>query len=32
MPESWEDEFVKTSINNQLIEEGHAVKYYGGKR
>ena len=31
-PENWEDEFVKTSINNQLIEEGHAVKYFGGKR
>ena len=31
-PENWEDEFVKTSINNQLIEEGHAVKYFGGRR
>ena len=30
--ENWEDEFVKTSINNQLIEEGHAVKYFGGRR
>ena len=32
IPDSWESEFVKTSINNQLVEEGHAVKYYGGKR
>ena len=31
-PENWEEEFVKTSINNQLVEEGHAVKYFGGKR
>ena len=32
IPDSWESEFVKISINNQLVEEGHAVKYYGGKR
>ena len=30
--EDWENEFVKTSINNQLVEEGHGVKYFGGKR
>ena len=28
----WEDEFIKISINNQLIEEGHGVRYFGGKR
>ena len=26
------NEFVKVSINNQLIEEGHGVPYFGGKR
>lgn len=25
-------EELKTSINNQLIVEGHGVRYYGGKR
>lgn len=30
--EEFEDEFIKISINNQLIEEGHGVKYFGGKR
>ena len=29
--EIWE-ETLKTSINNQLILEGHGVSYYGGKR
>ena len=28
----WDDEFIKQSINNQLVEEGHAVRYFGGKR
>ena len=26
------NEFVKVSINNQLVEEGHGVPYFGGKR
>ena len=26
------EETLKTSINNQLIVEGHGVRYYGGKR
>ena len=29
--EIWE-ETLKTSINNQLIVEGHGVSYHGGKR
>ena len=29
----WDTEgFIKKSINNQLIEEGHCVPYFGGKR
>ena len=28
----YHSEFVKISINNQLVEEGHAVQYFGGKR
>ncbi len=29
----WDTEgFIKKSINNQLIEEGHGVPYFGGKR
>ena len=28
----WDEEFVRKSINNQLIEEGHGVPYFGGKR
>jgi len=26
------EEELKTSINNQLVVEGHGVRYYGGKR
>ena len=26
------EETLKTSINNQLVVEGHGVRYYGGKR
>ena len=28
----WDGDFIKKSINNQLIEEGHGVPYFGGKR
>ena len=26
------EETLKTSINNQLVIEGHGIRYYGGKR
>ena len=26
------EEILKTSINNQLVIEGHGIHYYGGKR
>jgi len=32
LAEIWSDEFCLESVNQQLIREGHAVEYFGGKR
>ena len=30
--DEFQDEFVVKNINRQLVNEGHAVEYFGGKR